>query len=51
MPACRRCFARTRETRLCRLEIEYHSGRTGSNILALRVGRLDAAFVSGECGG
>jgi len=32
-----------------RLEIEYHSGRTGSNIPALRVGRLDAAFVSGDC--
>jgi len=32
-----------------RLEIEYHSGRTGSNIPALRVGRLDVAFLSGEC--
>jgi DNA-binding transcriptional LysR family regulator len=32
-----------------RLEIEYHSGRTGANLPALRVGRLDVAFVSGDC--
>lgn len=32
-----------------RLEIEYHAGRTGTNIPALRVGRLDVAFVSGDC--
>ena len=32
-----------------RLEIEYHSGRTGANIPALRVGRLDVAFISGDC--
>lgn len=32
-----------------RLEIEFHAGSTGANIPALRVGKLDASFVSGEC--
>lgn len=31
------------------LGIEFLSGRTGDNIPALRIGRLDAAFVSGDC--
>lgn len=31
------------------LGIEFLAGRTGDNIPALRVGRLDAAFVSGDC--
>jgi DNA-binding transcriptional LysR family regulator len=34
---------------LPRLEIEYHAGRSGANVPALRVGRLDVAFVSGDC--
>nr|WP_282959170.1 substrate-binding domain-containing protein [Azoarcus sp. L1K30] len=32
-----------------RLGIEFMSGRTGANIPALRIGRLDAAFISGDC--
>lgn len=32
-----------------KLELEFMSGRTGNNIPALRVGRLDAAFISGDC--
>ncbi|MDX9837390.1 MAG: LysR family transcriptional regulator [Azoarcus sp.] len=31
------------------LELEFMSGRTGNNIPALRVGKLDAAFISGNC--
>lgn len=31
------------------LDIEFLSGRTGANIPALRIGRLDAAFISGDC--
>ncbi|MDO9596168.1 MAG: LysR family transcriptional regulator [Azoarcus sp.] len=31
------------------LGIEFLAGRTGDNIPALRIGRLDAAFVSGDC--
>ncbi|AWI78992.1 LysR family transcriptional regulator [Parazoarcus communis] len=31
------------------LDLEFMSGRTGNNIPALRVGKLDAAFVSGDC--
>lgn len=33
---------------LPRLEIEYHAGRSGANVPALRVGRLDVAFISGD---
>lgn len=32
-----------------RLEVEFLAGSTGTNIPNLRVGKLDAAFVSGEC--
>ena len=31
------------------LELEFMAGNTGANVPALRVGRLDASFVSGEC--
>lgn len=31
------------------LGIEFLAGRTGANIPALRIGRLDAAFISGDC--
>ena len=32
-----------------RLEIEFLAGASGTNLPALRVGKLDAAFISGEC--
>ena len=31
------------------LELEFMAGSTGANVPALRIGKLDASFVSGEC--
>ncbi|MCB1909995.1 MAG: LysR family transcriptional regulator [Rhodocyclaceae bacterium] len=32
-----------------RLELEFMAGSTGANLPALRIGRLDASFISGAC--
>ncbi len=32
-----------------RLEVEFVGGSTGANLPALRIGKLDASFISGEC--